>query len=326
MTHFLTFTRLIVLTAMLALMVTGTSAMSLPVWQIGVDDDPFASGYNATHEFSSENYINDPRPGKVTRLPGDPLYNAANNPTADDDFYCTGTYPIGFNGLTTNLPVIFNEPDIAWERALTDGDRTNRVHFFLTSTQTNALTRLRLSCELVWGGVWLSLSNQSGEDFGPHDVVVRFKNGAGISTLLYSNRLDRDTRIILDFPATNVLASAGPNTIEFVRVGPITANVGYWIQFDYAKLEADTNALMDADGDGLLVGGRQSSERHQPRRCCERQRWRWLDGASGIPRRRELHRSEHAGHGWRWLERQHGTRIRHQSADRGHGRRFNFRR
>src|SRR5262249_18592121 len=50
------------------------------VWRIGVDDDPLASGYNATGEFSQENGINDPRPGKVTRVPGDPLYNATNNP------------------------------------------------------------------------------------------------------------------------------------------------------------------------------------------------------------------------------------------------------
>src|SRR5215813_13632718 len=73
------------------------------VWRIGVDEDPLASGYNATDEFSQENGINDPPPGKVTRLPGDPLYNATNNPTADDDFYCAGTYPVGFNGLTKSL-------------------------------------------------------------------------------------------------------------------------------------------------------------------------------------------------------------------------------
>src|SRR6185369_16692394 len=117
-------------------------ADQMPVWQIGQDEDPFQSGYNATDEFSVENYVNDPRPGKVTRLPGDPLYNATNNPTADDDFYFAGTYPIGFNGLTTNLPVAFNEPDIAWERALTDGDKTNRVHFFLTSAQAGLQSRL----------------------------------------------------------------------------------------------------------------------------------------------------------------------------------------
>jgi len=221
------------------------------VWLIGVDEDPLASGYNATDEFSSENYVNDLRPGKVTRVPGDPLYNATNNPAADDDFYFAGSYPIGFNGLTTNLPVPFNEPNTAGERALTDGDRTNRVHFFLNPTQTNALSRLRLSFELVWGGVWLSLSNASGEGFGQHDITVRFRNGAGQGTLVYSNRLDRDTRVVLDFPATSVLAAAGPNTIEFARVGPNTANIGYWIQFDYAQLEVDTNALTDADADGL---------------------------------------------------------------------------
>ena len=65
------------------------------VWRIGLEDDPFESGYDPTHEFSQENFINDPRPGKVTRLLGDPLYNAANNPAADDDFYCAGTTKTG---------------------------------------------------------------------------------------------------------------------------------------------------------------------------------------------------------------------------------------
>lgn len=222
-----------------------------PVWRIGVDDDPLAAGYNPTAEFSPENYVNDARPGRVTRRPGDPLYNAANNPTADDDFYFAGTFPIGFNGLTTNLPVPFPEPDSAWERALTDGDRTNRVHFFLTAAQAGAQSRLRLSFELVYGGVWDAVLSQSGEGFGVHDIIVRFRNSAGATTQLYSNRVDRDTRIVLDFPATAVTASAGPNTIEFVRVGPFTANTSYWIQFDYVQLEANPDALADADGDGL---------------------------------------------------------------------------
>src|SRR6266436_1106819 len=246
------FRRVIAFTGIALASIIAAQAGQQTVWQIGIDDDPLQAGYNATQEFSQENFVNDLRPGKVTRRPGDPLYNAVTNPTADDDFYCAGTYPIGFNGLTTNLPVAFNEPDIAWERALTDGDKTNRVHFFLNSQQAGALSRLRLSFELVWGGVWFGApTNQSGEGFGDHDVVVRFKNSAGTGTLLYTNRLSRDTRIILDFNAASVLASAGPNTIEFVRVGPITPNIGYWIQFDYLQLEANTNALLDADGDGL---------------------------------------------------------------------------
>lgn len=217
-------------------------AQSGTVWLIGVDEDPLAAGYDATDEFSSENYINDPRPGTVY---------TASNPVVDDDFYFAGTFPVGFNGLATNRPVPVAELTKGWERALTDGDRTNRVHFSLSPAQAGAQSRLRLSFELVWGGIWLSLSNTSGEGFGLHDIAVRFRNSAGATTLVYSNRIDRDTRIVVDFPASSVAATAGPNTIEFARVGPFAANTGYWIQFDYVQLETDTNALVDADGDGL---------------------------------------------------------------------------
>ena len=43
-------------------------------------------------------------PGLVTRLPGDPLYNAGSNPARDDHFYQAGTYPAGFNGLVGLKP------------------------------------------------------------------------------------------------------------------------------------------------------------------------------------------------------------------------------
>ena len=51
----------ILLTAVLSLATADARAQLLPVWQIGVDEDPLASGYNATDEFSTENYINDPK-------------------------------------------------------------------------------------------------------------------------------------------------------------------------------------------------------------------------------------------------------------------------
>jgi uncharacterized protein (DUF1800 family) len=58
-------------------------------------------------------------------------------------------------------------------------------------------------------------------------------------------------RVILDFNAAGAAASTGPNTIEIARTGPAAASTACWIQFDYAQLEANTNALADADGDGL---------------------------------------------------------------------------
>jgi len=237
--------------AILLLVVAGAQAGLVTVWQIGIDGDPYASGYNATGEFSQENFVNDLRPGQVTRLPGDPLYAGTNNPTADDDFYLAGTYPAGFNGLLSTLTVPNNEPDSAFERALTDGDRTNRIHFFLSAAQAGAQSRLRLSFDLVWGGVWLGEPfNTNGEGFGPHTIEVRFKGG-GTNFLLATRTVDRDTRLTLDFNATNVAALAGANTIEIVRTGPFAANIYYWVQFDFVKLEAFTNALADADSDGL---------------------------------------------------------------------------
>jgi uncharacterized protein (DUF1800 family) len=234
----------------LALVLTSTAATQ-PLWLLGTDDDPYRSGYEPTAEFSQENGQNNRPPGRVTRLPGDPLYNATNNPTADDDFYFAGTFPVGFNGLTTALAVPNAEPASAFERALATSDRTNRIHFFLDAAQAGGSSRLRLSFELLWGGYWMgSPINDSGEGFGQHDVTVRWKNASG-STVLWQRRVDRDMRVTLEFPASSVLALAGPNTVEFVRTGPDTNNVWQWVQFDFVKLDADATALLDADADGL---------------------------------------------------------------------------
>ncbi len=221
------------------------------VWQAGVDEDPFSPGYAPTDEFAPANYSNTPAPGSVTRVPGDPLYNAGANPAPDDDFYFAGTYPAGFNALPAALSVALSEPQNAWPRELHTANRTNRAHFFLSAAQAGPASRLRLSFELVWGGLWYNLLSTSGEGFGEHDIVVRFRNASGQSTLVWSNRIDRGTTIVVDFPASSVAASAGPNTIEISRTGPNPADISHWVQFDFARLEAESDALVDADGDGL---------------------------------------------------------------------------
>jgi uncharacterized protein (DUF1800 family) len=236
----------------LGLFAFAARADSVTLWQIGVDDDPFQPGAYSTDELSIENHANDLPPGKVTRLPGDPLYVATNNPVADDDFYCAGTYPAGFNALAASLSVPNQEPDAAWERALTDGDFSNRVHFVLDAATGSALARYRLTVELVDGGSYIGAPvNADGEGFAPHEITIRWRNSAGQTTVLYSNLITRTTLLSLEFDATQVLASAGANSIILARHGPFMANGGYWIQFDYLKLEADTNALLDADADGL---------------------------------------------------------------------------
>src|SRR5215831_18749777 len=56
------------------------------LWEIGGEDNPVQFGFDPRYGFSWPNWRNDPPPGQVTRLPGDPDYQLTNNPAADDDF------------------------------------------------------------------------------------------------------------------------------------------------------------------------------------------------------------------------------------------------
>ncbi|MBL9171898.1 MAG: hypothetical protein JNL10_00055, partial [Verrucomicrobiales bacterium] len=75
--------------------------------------------------------------------------------------------------------------------------------------------------------------------FGDHDIAVRFRNGAGVTTPVLSRRVSSATTLVVEFAASSVGATAGANTIEIVRTGPnppeLTSN---WIQFDYLRLES----------------------------------------------------------------------------------------
>ena len=221
------------------------------VWRIGVDEDPYASGYAPTNEFAQESGSTNAAPGLVTRLPGDPQYLALSNPARDDHFYQAGTYPSGFNSLAATLSVPNPEPDTAFERALTNSDPTNRIHFVLSAPAVSAQSRLRLTFELVNGGTW-SNTTGDGEGFGSHDITVRFRTATTNTLVMQRNGVDRDTRFSIDIPASSVQAVAGANTIEITRGGPaMPAGTSAWIQFDFVQLEVETDALADGDNDGL---------------------------------------------------------------------------
>lgn len=205
------------------------------VWQVGIDDNPLVLPYTPTGEFSIENGRNDARPGTVTRVAGDPQFIGAANPGADDDFYFAGVYRSGFNGLPTQLQVPNDEPPLAWERALTSNDRTNRLHFVLDSTQVTPGSRLRLSFEFVGDGT--TVNGVLQPPGGVHDLVVRFQNGADFATQLYSQQVPAKTNIVIEFLASTAGAQAGPNTIELVRTGPTAANTFSWLMFDVVRIE-----------------------------------------------------------------------------------------
>ncbi|MBL9172936.1 MAG: CotH kinase family protein, partial [Verrucomicrobiales bacterium] len=207
------------------------------IWQIGVDDNPAVAPYDPSREFSPENRANDPAPGAVTRVPGDPLYASAGNPAADDDFYTAGRYPAGFNGLAGMLTVPSDEPFVAWERAHTQRDTTNRIHFDFMNARVQAGAEFRLTLEFAGGGTMVSGVLQPG--FGNHDMVIRFRNGAGVATDLYSARISQRTTVDLTFTAASVGALPGANSLEIVRTGPVdNAFTSYWIVYDFVRLES----------------------------------------------------------------------------------------
>jgi len=202
-----------------------------------VDDLP-SSGRAPFGEFVEENHRNDPAPGNVTRLPGDPHHDPDANPSADDDHYLKGEYPSGFNNLANSLSVPNDEPSNAWERALNSGDRTNRVHFILSPSSIGADAKFRLRLEMTAGAFMRSGVYQSG--FYEHDIEIRFRNSDGLSTELYSDKLVRTTTIDLEVPLASLSAKAGPNTIEFVRVGPQPSSISAWINFNYVQFQVMT--------------------------------------------------------------------------------------
>lgn len=234
-----------------SLLLSFAAATPVTLWQIGEDEDPFGAGYDPTNEFSNENGNSNSGPGFVTRLPGDPLYNAGSNPTSDDHFYQAGTFPTGFNGLTAPLVVPNAEPSSAFERALSNSDPHNYIHFILNAAQAGPQSRLRLTFELIGGGSW-SPTTGNGENFGTHDITVRYRTATSNTLLLQRNGVDRDTRFTLDIPASSVSAVAGANTLEITRSGPTPAsNTSTWVQFDFVKMEVDADGMADGDGDGL---------------------------------------------------------------------------
>jgi uncharacterized protein (DUF1800 family) len=225
-----------------------SKAQFQPLWLIGSEDNPVQFTLDTPNGFAPQNWRNDPPPGQVTRLPGDPDYQPTNNPAADDDFYMAGFYPAGFNGLTNDLTVPYTEPDSAFKCQLATFDATNRIHFVLAPGSVGVLSRFRISFEVDRGG--LVISNAFGGWFGEHDLIVRLKNSATNVTLL-AQRVDRRKPFRIDINGIDFQAQAGPTTLEFARLGPNEPAVMSWLAFNYVKLEVHTNALEDADGDGL---------------------------------------------------------------------------
>ncbi len=74
--------------------------------------------------------------------------------------------------------------------------------------------------------------------FADHDVAIRFRNGSGAVTAVYTGRISQATTLVVDIPVAQVSATPGANSLEVVRTGPVVVGTSYWLTFDYVRIEA----------------------------------------------------------------------------------------
>lgn len=199
---------------------TATSSLTLgyaefgTIWKLGADD-------NGTAEFVQEVGSNP--------LPGSPII-------LDDDYYFLGAYPDPIGTLYSS-----ENPATNFERAVTGGSTTTRVHFTLTEPSPAPNSRVRISVDLIGGGWWDAAAAAAGAGFGTHDVALNV-NGVEVWSKL---DITADTFAQPTFLAGDANVVAGENVLEIVRTGGLInndpASTG-WIQFDYLQAEINTNA------------------------------------------------------------------------------------
>jgi uncharacterized protein (DUF1800 family) len=193
-----------------------TAAQFAPVWQLGTDDGNSAP-------FSQESFFSNVAPGSPS--------------VKDDDYYLAGIYPSPVGTLAANEDITF------FERAVTEGDPRDRIHFPLTAAQASATSRLRVTVDLIGGGAWI---NGSLPGFSKHNVAVTF-NGQPVGS---RTGITANTTLVFTVSAASVSAVAGANTLQIERTGGAT---GGYISLDFIRMEADPDALTDADGDGMAL-------------------------------------------------------------------------
>ncbi|ADB16950.1 autotransporter-associated beta strand repeat protein [Pirellula staleyi DSM 6068] len=162
-------------------------------WQLGTDN-------NANSEFSQENGSSNAAPGSAT--------------ARDDDWYFAGTYP-GPIGVVAANEAIGGAPATGFERALTVGDPTNRIHFNLAADQVD--DNYNLVIDTV----------SSSFTAGSITLEVRV-NG----NVVHTQTLSADTTITTaTFSGTAVGLTTGDNVVTLTRTG-----LGAFLQFDYIRL------------------------------------------------------------------------------------------
>lgn len=168
----------------------------------------------------------------------------------DDDYYFAGTYPDPIGVLTVDEVTGDDDPSntapdpTGFERAVTHGNRNNRIHFNLSASEADASARYRFTLDLFGGGFWDGSGNGG---WGTHDIEVLLN---GNSIFSQTGITEETVVTVEDLDPVAVGAVAGANKVEIVRTGGVNGPNGTsngWIQFDTIALEIDESAIACTD-------------------------------------------------------------------------------
>ena len=222
-----------------ALVMGAASGFGATAWIIGTDDTPALRlapevfdiyGTTGTTTFVQEGN------GPSNPLPGDPNSPAANR-EADDDFYFAGVYNTQVDGGAAYTPIgVVTTTEIAIERAVTNGDPDNRIHFNFDGGHT-------ASDVFTFSFAMLDL-NDNNTGTGQYDFSIAV-NGVNVGSVTHTGATI-GTRFTSDsFTLADVGATAGPGFDNYVElIADPAGSSARWANFDYMTLEYEAGGAI----------------------------------------------------------------------------------
>ena len=194
-------------------------------WLAGTNND-------ANTEMSQESGTSNAAPGSAT--------------ARDDDWYFAGTYPAPI-GIVAANEALGGGPATGFERALTQADPTDRIHFNLAAAEVDDNFQLLLdiiSSDFTGGNI-------------PIQVLV---NGVTVHTATISANTPVLTPV---FAGTTVNMTTGDNVVTIQRT--VGTGTGAHVQFDFIRLNRQTaipavNTQVESGATLVFTGGITSPE------------------------------------------------------------------
>ncbi len=182
--------------------------------------------------------------GPTNPIPGD-QFSPALNQQADDDFYFAGNYTNQVDGGPIYTPHgIVAATEAGIERAVTNGDSTNRIHFNFqgSALPTDVYTVSFAMIDL----------NDNDTGTGQYDFALSV-NGISLGNFAHTQATIGTTFTSDPFTLADVNGTAGApddNYVELVASNDGTA--ARWSNFDYIQMDR-TDAIPEPSSTGLAL-------------------------------------------------------------------------